>query len=172
MATLATFSAFSSGMALGFPAITLQALTNETISGPLTLNSDQGSWFASIASIACPLGGVLSACILDRFGRKRTLILINFISIVSWAIIAFASDKDFTLMYTQLLVARFLIGINIGLTSAPPSIYSAEISYPSIRGRLTLGTSFMIALGIMLIYLLGYFFPVRKNTSNAFFNNN
>lgn len=160
MAGLATFSAFSSGMGLGFPAITLQALTNETMSGELTLDSEQGSWFASINSIACPLGGFLSACILDRIGRKRTLFLINFISIISWGIIAFASDKDFTLMYTQLLVARFLIGINIGLTSAPPTIYSAEIAYPSIRGRLTLGTSFMIALGIMLIYMLGYFFPV------------
>uniref|UniRef100_A0A336M9V4 CSON007562 protein n=1 Tax=Culicoides sonorensis TaxID=179676 RepID=A0A336M9V4_CULSO len=159
MACLATFTALSSGMALGFPAITLQALTNQTISGPLTLNSDQGSWFASINTIACPFGGLFSAYILDKLGRKRTLILINFISIISWGIMAFASKTDFTLMYTQLLVARFLIGINIGLTSAPPSIYSAEISYPHIRGRLTLGTSFMIALGILWIYLFGYFFP-------------
>lgn len=163
MASLATMSIFSAGMALGFPAITLQALTNNATSGDMTLTSEQGSWFASINSIASPIGGLFCAYILDRAGRKNTMILINVISIVSWAIIAFASSTNFSVMYAQLLVARFLLGINIGLASSPTTIYSAEIAYPSIRGRLMLLTSLCVAVGILLIYLLGYFIPVSNS---------
>lgn len=45
----------------------------------------------------------------------------------------------------------------MGIASAPVGVYSAEISLPRIRGRLILGTSVSIALGILVIYILGYF---------------
>lgn len=43
MSLLANFSILSSGMGLGFPAITYQALTNQ--SDPMALTNDQASWF-------------------------------------------------------------------------------------------------------------------------------
>lgn len=74
---------------------------------------------------------------------------------------AMASSTDKDLMYTQLLVARFIIGICIGLSSSPSAVYSAEIAHPNLRGRISVLTSVTIGLGILLIYVLGYFIPVR-----------
>lgn len=39
------------------------------------------------------------------------------------------------------------------------AVYSAEIAHPKLRGRLTLLTSLAIAVGILMIYVLGYFIP-------------
>lgn len=50
MSVLANFSILSSGMGLGFPAITFQSLTN--ISDPMALTNDQASWFGKFDSIA------------------------------------------------------------------------------------------------------------------------
>lgn len=43
MSVLANFSILSSGMGLGFPAITFQTLTNQT--DPMALTSEEASWF-------------------------------------------------------------------------------------------------------------------------------
>jgi len=54
---------------------------------------------------------------------------------------------------------RFFLGITTGLSSSPAAVYSAEIAHPKLRGRLITFTSLAIALGILMIYTLGYFFP-------------
>lgn len=97
---------------------------------------------------------------LDKYGRKKTLYTINFLSVLSWGIMAMASRTDKELMFVQLLVARFLIGICIGLSSSPSAVYSAEIAHPTLRGRISVLTSLTIGLGILFIYILGYFIPV------------
>lgn len=107
--------------------------------------------------MACPLGALLSGYILDKFGRKYTLVFINITAIISWGILATASKTDPTLLYYQLLIGRFIIGITTGLSSSPAAVYSAEIASPKLRGRLMLLTSMAIAMGILLIYSLGYF---------------
>lgn len=73
---------------------------------------------------------------------------------------AMANRVDRELMFVQLLVARFIIGICIGLSSSPSAVYSAEIAHPSLRGRISVLTSLTIGLGVLLIYTLGYFIPV------------
>jgi len=51
-------------------------------------------------------------------------------------------------------------GVTIGLSSSPAAVYSAEIATPKLRGRLTTFTSLAIAVGILMIYILGFIFPV------------
>lgn len=105
---LANMSILSAGMALGFPAISLSELTS-----PLSktqLNSTQASWFASINTITCPLGGLLASYILDKVGRKKTMVLINVLSVVAWSLQAWADKEDTQTMYYQLLAARLIIG--------------------------------------------------------------
>lgn len=114
---------------------------------------------ASINSLACPLGGLLCGYILDKVGRKKTLIIINLFSITSWGILALANQDNVEIMYIQLLMSRFLIGITTGLSSSPAAVYSAEIAQPNLRGRLTILTTLAVGLGILIIYVLGYFIP-------------
>lgn len=56
-----------------------------------------------------------------------------------------------------------MIGIVIGLSSAPSAVYSVEIAHPTLRGRFSVITSVTIAMGVLVIYVLGYFIPVRLN---------
>lgn len=166
---------------------------------------------ASINTLVSPLGGILSAAILDQLGRKLTLVIVNVLSIVSWALIYFSSRTDFDSMFWSIMLGRFLIGetvqlfilcffntqmllrsgVTIGLSSSPAAgntnkifspkhflnfivqfsffqlvktVYSAEIATPKLRGRLTVLTSLAIAIGILMIYILGYIFPVFAHT--------
>lgn len=115
---------------------------------------------ASINAIACPIGGLLCSYVLDKYGRKKTLYTINLLSVISWGMMAMSSTSNKPLMFAELLVARFIIGICIGLSSSPSAVYSAEIAHPTLRGRISVITSVTIGLGILLIYVLGYFIPV------------
>lgn len=65
---------------------------------------------ASINALVSPLGGILSAVVLDQIGRKKTLILINVFSIISWGLMYFSSSTNFDEMFWQIMLARFLIG--------------------------------------------------------------
>lgn len=87
------------------------------------------------------------------------------LSVISWGMMAMASSIDKELMFIQLLVARFIIGICIGLSSSPSAVYSAEIAHPTLRGRFSVITSVTIALGVLVIYVLGYLIPVRLCSS-------
>ncbi|XP_070504408.1 facilitated trehalose transporter Tret1-like [Chironomus tepperi] len=153
-AMLANFSILSTGMGLGYPAITTQILAKDTT---LILTESQVSWFASITAIACPFGGPITAYLTNKFGRKGTLIIIDVISIIQWIIIGFSSRSDAQILFIQLMFARVLTGLTIGMITTPAVLYSAEICHPSLRGRMTvLSTPFFVAIGILLIYLLGY----------------
>lgn len=157
MSILANITIISSGMGLGFPAVTLHELTNPANSSVLSI--EQASWFASITSIMCPFGGLLSGYLLERIGRKNTLISINIISIVAWGLLTFSSQTNSNLMYIEIMISRVIIGVAIGMSSAPSGIYSAEICHPDLRGRLTLLGPLFTGFGILFIYLLGYFIP-------------
>jgi MFS family permease len=125
------------------------------------LTPEQVSWFASITAITCPLGGPLSGFFTDKIGRRSTLMLLNIISIISWLVIGFSSRVDSQAFFVQLMVGRAIIGIGIGMTTAPTVMYVSEVCHAKLRGRLTLLSSpFFTAIGLLTIYLLGYCIPV------------
>lgn len=158
-AMLANFSILSTGMGLGYPAITTQLLAKDTT---VILTESQISWFASVTAIASPFGGPLTAYLTNKFGRKGTLIIIDIIAIVQWIIIGFSSRNNAQILFIQLMVARVLTGFIIGMITAPAVMYSTEICHQSLRGRMTiLSTPFFVAIGSLIIYTLGFLIKVR-----------
>ncbi|ALC40834.1 CG4607 [Drosophila busckii] len=157
MVIFANMGVLSTGLSLALPTVALTQLTSET--EPAHLSKTEASWFASINTLSCPLGGLLSGFLLDRIGRKYTLYVLNILGIISWAMLGTATGNEDSLMSfsSQLLVSRFIIGLVMGLASAPSGVYAAEISLPKIRGSLILGTSISVALGITVLYCIGYF---------------
>lgn len=73
---------------------------------------------------------------------------------------ATASKTNKELLFIEMMIARIIIGISTGCISSPSCVYCSEIAHKSIRGRLVIFPAFCIGLGIVLIYLLGYFLPV------------
>uniref|UniRef100_A0A1A9X3T7 Major facilitator superfamily (MFS) profile domain-containing protein n=1 Tax=Glossina brevipalpis TaxID=37001 RepID=A0A1A9X3T7_9MUSC len=151
MVFLGNAGVLGAGMAVALPSVTLDQLTD--VNENFHLSLEEASWFSSINTMACPLGGLLVGYLLDRVGRKNTILVTHIIGALLYS--------DRTPILIQMLLARFLSGVMIGLCLSPVGVYSAEISLPRIRGRLILGTSIGIAAGILFMYILGYF--IRSN---------
>ena len=81
--------------------------------------------------ICQPLGSVLSGIVLERLGRKKSMILVNFPHLIGWLIFYFATSVP------MLYVSAVIMGLGIGFMEAPIITYVGEISQPEMRGILT-----------------------------------
>ncbi|KAJ9592466.1 hypothetical protein L9F63_015882, partial [Diploptera punctata] len=151
---VAASSTFSSGMSLGYSAIALPELQRANSTD--YLNPDQASWFASIASIATPLGCLLCGPLLDKFGRRIALLALNAPFLLGWFTLALTpSPTNVPLLY----LGRVLTGLGTGMASIPGCVYIAEISDQRLRGMLVTWPSIGISVGILIVYVLGAILP-------------
>lgn len=142
----ASFSVISSGMGLGYPSISNDDLLKQ-------FTPFEVSWIASVTAITMIIGGLFSGYSCDKVGRKRTLIYTDVIAIASFLLIAFANQKYF---FIQLIIARLLIGLHIGISTTAAVMYTGEVCSPQVRGRLSmLSSPFFTAFGMVVIYFLG-----------------
>lgn len=177
LALLSNFSSIGPSMTLGFSAVAIPTLKT-------TLSQDQITWFgeyqksyatspipilfyshlvrfftASLASLAAPVGCFFSGPISDRFGRRSAIFCINVTCFVGWLVVYTAhSSKNH--QYLLLLLGRLLTGLSLGLSSAPATVYMAEVSSLKYRGVFTMWASIFFSLGISLVYILGLFLKV------------
>src|SRR5512139_2042734 len=82
----------------------------------------------------------------DRFGRKKTLILIGVLYVVSAFGCAFATGVG------PFIAARFLGGLGIGISTVAAPLYISEIAPPAYRGRLAGMFQFNIVFGIVVAF--------------------
>ncbi|XP_069688366.1 facilitated trehalose transporter Tret1-like isoform X2 [Periplaneta americana] len=140
----------SAGMNLGFSAVSLPHM--QDVNGPDRLTVDEGSWFASIGFISTLLGCLTCGPLLDRMGRRRTLLVVNFPFVIGWLLMWVAPKPvPIALLY----FARLLNGLGGGMISIPGNIYIAEMSTSSMRCMLVTWPSLAISVGIILVYALG-----------------
>jgi MFS transporter, SP family, arabinose:H+ symporter len=86
----------------------------------------------------------------NKFGRKKTLILIGIIFFVSAVGSALAND-----VYT-FMAFRFLGGLSIGASSVVAPVYISEIAPPQHRGKMGIAFQINVVSGILLAYLVNY----------------
>ncbi|KAJ8415572.1 hypothetical protein AAFF_G00425520 [Aldrovandia affinis] len=149
---LATFSAvlgpLSFGFVLGYSSPAIPDLCK--ISNPrLQLDTDQASWFGSVVTLGAALGGVLGGWIVDRIGRKLSLMFCSMPYIFGFAIIIAAQNV------WMLYVGRILTGIASGVTSLVVPLYISEISHARVRGTVGTCVQLMVVSGIMGAYAAG-----------------
>lgn len=144
---LANTALLGSGMSLGYTAIALPCMLEPN--NTLYIDANQASWIASLASIATPIGCLLSGHILDRFGRRAALLAISFPLFFGWLLIAVHPTLE------QIYVGRILTGVSTGLASIPSTVYVAEITENRLRGFLVMCASLAISTGVTIVYALG-----------------
>ena len=93
------------------------------------------------------LGSLVGSWPTDRFGRKRTLLWIGALFIVGSVWSALATE-----VY-GFVMARFLGGIAIGVSTVAAPLYISEISPPESRGRLAGMFQFNIVFGILVAFV-------------------
>nr|WP_255520825.1 sugar porter family MFS transporter [Saccharopolyspora sp. HNM0986] len=97
-------------------------------------------------------GAMSGGPVVDRLGRKRTLLLVSAVFTAGALLSAVAVDV------AMLIVARVVLGLAIGASSLVVPAYIAEIAPPALRGRLVSMNQLMITIGIFVSYLVGYAF--------------
>lgn len=93
------------------------------------------------------LGSLAGGRISDRLGRKQTLLGVGVFYFVSAVWSGLASGPF------ALIVARFIGGLGVGVSTIAAPVYIAEISPAESRGRLTALFQFNIVFGIIVSLL-------------------
>lgn len=107
--------------------------------------------------IGAVIGAMFSGRITDIIGRKKVILSAAVIFIIG-ALWSGASPSA-----QMLMVARFFLGIAIGVSSFSVPLYIAEISPTRIRGVLVSLFQLLITIGIMVSYLSDSIFTVPDN---------
>nr|XP_020029382.1 solute carrier family 2, facilitated glucose transporter member 8 isoform X1 [Castor canadensis] len=150
---LAAFAAalgpLSFGFALGYSSPAIPSLRRAAPPAP-RLDDTSASWFGAIVTLGAAAGGVLGGWLVDRAGRKLSLLLCAVPFVVGFAVIAAAQDV------WMVLGGRLLTGLACGVASLVAPVYISEIAYPAVRGLLGSCVQLMVVIGILLAYLAGW----------------
>lgn len=114
------------------------------------LDSIAHGFTISIALFGTVIGAIFGGIPSDTLGRKKTLLIIALLYLVSAVGSAFAFD------WYSFLIFRFLGGLGVGASSVTAPMYISEIAPPKQRGKLVGLFQFNIVFGILISYLSNY----------------
>nr|KAF6434468.1 solute carrier family 2 member 8 [Molossus molossus] len=150
---LAAFAAalgpLSFGFALGYSSPAIPSLRRAAPPAP-RLDDAAASWFGAIVTLGAAAGGVLGGWLVDRAGRKLSLLFCTVPFVTGFAVITAAQHV------WMLLGGRLLTGLACGIASLVAPVYISEIAYPEVRGLLGSCVQLMVVIGILLAYLAGW----------------
>jgi len=152
-ALFATLTCLLNGCVIGFTGPALPSLLQNTTSvtgSHLQLDLQQASWITSILSIGCFTGCLLAGPIMEKFGRKRTLLFVSLGSYALGFIFIFLAVNDI-LIY----IGRFLNGAALGSVLSTVTVYIIEIATDDMRGLLGCFVQFQGSIGILLSFCIG-----------------
>lgn len=120
------------------------------------MSSDDLILLWSWTNSALPLGGVVGAMIsgfvADKFGRKKGMMLVNAIVILTG--ILFVISKSIP-TYLTLVAGRALGGLYSGLFTGILPIFLNEISPSNLRGAVGTVNQLVVVIGILSANILG-----------------
>jgi MFS transporter, SP family, galactose:H+ symporter len=92
-------------------------------------------------------GTLISGFLSNRFGRRKTILISAVIFVLGSIICSVAADPHI------LILARFFLGIAVGVASFTAPLYLSEISPQRVRGSMISMYQLMITIGIVLAFL-------------------
>ncbi len=92
-------------------------------------------------------GTLISGMLSSNLGRRKTILISAIIFIIGSILCAFATTEH------HLILARFLLGIAVGVASFTAPLYLSEISPQKVRGAMIAMYQLMITIGIVLAFL-------------------
>lgn len=155
---MATFAAvlgpLSFGFVLGYSSPAIPELCRIQ-DQRLQLSTEEASWFGSVVTIGAALGGLLGGWIVEKIGRKLSLMFCAIPFIFGFTIIIAAQN------HWMLYLGRVLTGLASGVTSLVVPLYISEMAHERVRGTLGSCVQLMVVIGIMGAYITGLFLDWR-----------
>ena len=134
------------GFLFGFDTVVISG-AEQTIQQLWGLSAGLHGWTMSAALWGTVLGSLIGGWPTERYGRKRTLVSIGILYFASAVWSGLAADAY------ALMIARFIGGIGVGISTVAAPLYIAEISPAKSRGRLAGMFQFNIVFGILVAFL-------------------
>ncbi|HVU26631.1 MAG TPA: sugar porter family MFS transporter [Verrucomicrobiae bacterium] len=133
------------GFLFGFDTVVISG-AEQTIQKLWNLSDTIHGLVMGSALYGTVLGALIGGWPTDKFGRKRTLLFIGALYVISAIGCAFANNVGL------FVGARFLGGLGIGISTVASPLYISEIAPPKFRGRLAGMFQFNIVLGIVIAF--------------------
>ncbi|KAK5645216.1 hypothetical protein RI129_006516 [Pyrocoelia pectoralis] len=142
-----TLTVISDGMHYGWSSPIVPMLKSSESS--ITIKDSDVVWLENCLMFGGVAGLFLTMYLLDKVGRKWTMLIAAVENMVAWILIATATSLN---VY---LVARFIAGIAADVNFVAAPVYIAEIADKKVRGRLSSLINIFSLLGVVLIYSVG-----------------
>ena len=133
------------GFLFGFDTVVISG-AEQTIQSLWGLSAGMQGFAMASALYGTVLGALLGGWPTDRFGRKKTLLTIGVLYLISAVGCAFSTGV------WSFIAARFIGGLGIGISTVVAPLYIAEIAPPAYRGRLAGMFQFNIVFGILIAF--------------------
>jgi SP family arabinose:H+ symporter-like MFS transporter len=134
------------GFLFGFDTVVISG-AEQTIQALWGLSAGLHGLLMGSALYGTVLGSLIGGWPTDHFGRKRTLVSIGLLYVLSAVGCAFANGP------AMFAAARFLGGLGIGISTVVSPLYISEIAPPAYRGRLAGMFQFNIVFGIVVSFV-------------------
>jgi MFS transporter, SP family, arabinose:H+ symporter len=107
-------------------------------------------WAFSSLLFGCALGSTVAGRLTDFYGRKKILLVVAVLFCIT------SLGTGVAPSFTFFVVVRFIGGLAVGGASILSPMYVAEISPPSVRGRMGTLYQMSIVTGILISYAINY----------------
>ena len=134
------------GFLFGFDTVVISG-AEKTIQSLWGLSAGLHGVAMAAALYGTVFGALFGGWPADRWGRRVTLLWIGVLYLVSAAGSGLAPDV------CSFIIARFIGGLGIGISTVAAPLYISEIAPPQYRGRLAGMFQFNIVFGILIAYL-------------------
>lgn len=141
-----SLTAALAGFLFGFDTVVISG-AEQTIQKLWNLSPAIHGLAMSMALWGTVLGSLVGAWPTDYFGRKKTLLWIGILYFVSAIWSGLAPDAG------SFMVARFIGGLGVGISTVVAPLFISEIAPAKYRGRLAGMFQFNIVLGILIAFV-------------------
>ncbi|KAK4440188.1 putative inositol transporter 2 [Sesamum alatum] len=112
----------------------------------------------SMAVAGAIIGAAIGGWLNDRYGRRTTILIADFLFFVGAVLMAAAPNPSL------LIVGRVFVGLGVGMASMTSPLYISEASPAKVRGALVSTNGFLITGGQFLSYLINLAFTKAPGT--------
>ena len=137
------------GFLFGFDTVVISG-AEKHIQNLWSLSGSMHGWALSAALWGTVIGALLGAYPTSKYGRRKTLIGIGILYLVS-AVGSALSNDVYTFMFTRLLG-----GLGVGVSTIVAPLFISEIAPAKNRGKLTGMFQFNIVFGILIAFFSNY----------------
>ena len=139
------------GFLFGFETAVISG-AEKTIQSLWNLSSGWQGFTVASSLIGTVMGSLIAGMPAQRFGRKKVLMAIALLYLVS------AIGCSLTSVWALFILFRFIGGLAVGASSVVGPMYISEIAPAGIRGRLAGSFQLNIVAGIFVAYLTNFLF--------------